>query len=553
MENVQNIIQSSVKELYALEVVPHVNRPEPQFGDASSNIALQLAGALQRKPQEIATELAARMTQLQEVSKVEVAGPGFINIWFSDEFLWVAATDRKVSIFAGITFVVEYSCPNYFKELHAGHLYQTVYGNAVARMTERAGATVHRTNFGADVGLSAARAMWGILQHLGGEFPEKLQDIPEQERTQFIAARYVDGATADTAEGGESSADIMTVNKRIYAMHASGDTSSAFAQIYFTTREWCRQYFIRLYSELEVDQFEKFYPESSTEQRGIAEVKQRIGTVFTESQGAVIFEGEKQGLHTRVFITKEQLPTYETKDLGLIAIEMEDFSFDRRVLITGREQSEYMKVVWRAANSVIPGIEQKMTHLTNGLIRFGDGQKMSSRLGNVTTALDVISAVKNAVEDTGDETRNKQVYLGALKYELLKYKLGGDIAFDPKSSVSMLGNSGPYLQYALVRANSILAKATVTTQPTTFDAAERVLVQKLAQYKDVVTACTRAFETHTLCNYLYELAGVFNAFYEKNRVIADPREGVRVAMVDAYKQTLQDGLYLLGISAPERL
>lgn len=553
MENVQTLIQSSVKELYAINVVPHVGRPEAHFGDASSNIAMQLAGKLHLPPKQIAEELAQRMSKLQEVAKVEVAGPGFINIWFSDSFLWQAATNKKVSVFEGVTFVIEYSCPNYFKELHAGHLYQTVYGNAIARMVERSGATVHRTNFGADVGLSAARAMWGIVQYLGGEFPEKLNDIPEQERTQFIAARYVDGAQADTVGSTDSSEQIMAVNKRIYAMHASADTTSAFAQIYFTTREWCRQYFIRLYDELEVDAFEKYYPESTTEQRGLAEVKKRIGTVFTESQGAVIFEGEKQGLHTRVFITKEQLPTYETKDLGLIAIEMEDFAFDRRVLLTGKEQSEYMKVVWRAANSVLPGIEQKMTHLTNGLIRFGDGQKMSSRLGNVTTALDVIAAVKNAVADTGDETRNKQVYLGALKYELLKYKLGGDIAFDPKSSVSLQGNSGPYLQYALVRANSILAKAPAPTEPTSFDAAERQLVQKLAQYNQVVTECTRQFETHTLCNYLYELAGVFNTFYEKNRVIDDPRQEVRVALVHVYQQTLHDGLSLLGISAPERM
>lgn len=553
MEQIQNSIATVVKQLYDIETTVALVKPEPQFGDVASNIALQLAARVGRSPRDIAQELAQHLDASKDIARVEVAGPGFINVWFSDSFLWSAANARSNNIYAGLTFVVEYSCPNYFKELHAGHLYQTVYGNAIARMVERAGATVHRTNFGADVGLSAARALWGILQHLGGEYPEKLDEIPTAERTKFIAARYVDGAKADTSDDAQVSEEILAVNKSIYAMHASGDTESAFARIYFTTREWCRQYFIQLYEDLEVDAFEKYYPESSTESRGVSEVRSRVGSVFAESQGAVVYEGEKDGLHTRVFITKEQLPTYETKDLGLILIEMEDFAFDRRILLTGSEQAQYMKVVWRAADKVLPGVGARMTHLTNGLIRFGDGQKMSSRLGNVTTAMDVIQSVKDAVEDSGDEVRNRQVYLGALKYELLKYKLGGDIAFDPKNSVSLQGNSGPYLQYALVRANSILSKVTATKEPTSLDEAERKLVQKLSQYRDVVEEATRQFETHTICNFLYELAGVFNAFYEHNRVVEHEREAMRAALVGAYKQTLEDGLYLLGIAAPERM
>jgi arginyl-tRNA synthetase len=553
MEQIQNSISAAVKELYDIDAMVVLVKPEPQFGDVASNIALQIAGKVGRSPRDIAQELAQHLDTSKDIAKVDVAGPGFINVWFSDSFLWAAANARSNNVFEAQNFVVEYSCPNYFKELHAGHLYQTVYGNAIARMIERAGATVHRTNFGADVGLSAARALWGILQHLSGEYPEKLDEIPASERTKFIAARYVDGAKADTSDDAQVSEEILAVNKRIYAMHASGDTESAFARIYFTTREWCRQYFIRLYEDLDVDAFEKYYPESSTESRGVSEVRSRVGSVFAESQGAIVYEGEKDGLHTRVFITKEQLPTYETKDLGLILIEMDDFAFDRRVLLTGSEQAQYMKVVWRAADKVLPGVEAKMTHLTNGLIRFGDGQKMSSRLGNVTTAMDVIRAVKDAVEDTGDEARNRQVYLGALKYELLKYKLGGDIAFDPKNSVSLQGNSGPYLQYALVRANSILSKVAATEEPTSFDEAERKLVQKLSQYHDVVAEATRHFETHTICTFLYELAGVFNAFYEHNRVVEHEREAVRAALVKTYKQTLEDGLYLLGISAPERM
>jgi arginyl-tRNA synthetase len=555
MQDLIQAITVTVKSVYNIELDEvSLTRPDPRFGDFATNVAMRLAGRVGKAPNDVAKELVQALESVDFISKVDIAGPGFINMWVNDSNLWQLANSREVQTYKGQTFVVEYSCPNYFKELHAGHLYQTVYGNAIARMIERTGATVHRTNFGADVGLSAARAMWGILHTLGGENPSKLDDIAATERTTFIASSYVAGATADVSDDEAVKEQIKVVNKRIYAMHAEGDTSSDFAKIYYTTRDWSREYFIQLYNELMVDAFEKYYPESTTEQRGVAEVKARIGSVFKESNGAIVFDGEAEGLHTRVFITKEQLPTYETKDLGLILIEMDDFHFDKRVLLTGSEQREYMKVVWRATDKVLPGVEAKMTHLTNGLIRFGDGQKMSSRLGNVTTAMDVIAAVKNAVSDTGNETINKQIYLGALKYELLKYVLGGDIAFDPQNSVSTQGNSGPYIQYAHARACSILAKVTKEHHgELQFDEAERVLVQKLSEYVGVVEQATQKLETHTICNYLYELSGVFNAFYEKSRVVGDEREETRAAIVRVYKDTLADGLFLLGIDAPDHM
>ncbi len=551
-QKITDQISTLSKELFELDVEIELTIPDAKFGDFSTNVAMQLAGKLQKNPRELAELLAGKLSE--SGLRAEVAGPGFINLWAPDSELWGAVGKRDTTVFSGKRFVIEYSCPNYFKELHAGHLYQTIYGDVVARMVERSGAEVFRTNFGADVGLSAARALWGIIENIGGEFPDKLGDIPEDQRTKFIATSYVEGAKADTSEDDTASQQILEVNKKIYSMHATGDTESAFAQIYFTCRDWCREYFEKLYHELKVTKFDKFYPESTTEARGRQEVDSHIDSVFTKSQDAVVYEGEKDGLHTRVFITREGLPTYETKDLGLILIEMEEFAFDHRILITGREQTEYMKVVWQATDKILPGIRAKMTHLTNGLIRFGDGQKMSSRTGNVTTAMDVLSAVREAVGESGDAVRDEQIYLGAVKYEFLKHRLGGDIAFDPEGSVSLQGNSGPYLQYALVRAKSILAKSTLSPSDVTdLEQGERHLVRKLAEYQLVLNQSTIDYAVHPICSYLYELAQEFNKFYENNLVVGDPRETTRLSLVQAYADTLADGLSILGIQAPDKM
>jgi arginyl-tRNA synthetase len=141
-----------------------------------------------------------------------------------------------------------------------------------------------------------------------------------------------------------------------------------------------------------------------------------------------------------------------------------------------------------------------------------------------------------------------------VKYAFLKNRTGGDIVYDPAESVSLEGNSGPYLQYAHARARSILAKAEVQDKPTDgFEPDERSLLRKLGEYSEVVEQATSELMPHHICTYLYELAQKFNSFYEKNRVIGDPREDVRLQLVQAYADILKSGLGLLGIAAPDKM
>jgi arginyl-tRNA synthetase len=449
--------------------------------------------------------------------------------------------------------VAEYSDPNPFKVLHAGHLYTSVVGDSIANLLEKAGADVHRVNFGGDVGLHVGKTMWALLGEMGGEVPEKLQNIPANERSERLAKAYVEGTRAyDEDETAKS--EINALNKRVYELHNQNDHESPFAQIYWTCRQWSYDYFDEFYARIGT-KFEKYYPESQTAPLGLQAVREHIGDVYQESDGAIIFDGEKYGLHKRVFINSEGLPTYETKDVGLIMLKKQDYNFDKSVVITGNEQEQYMAVVLKSIGQFAPELIEATSHLTHGLVKLQGGVKMSSRKGNFLRAVDVLEAASEANKElTGQD--NQDTVLGAVKYAFLKNRMGGDIIYDPKESVSLEGNSGPYLQYAHARAKSILRKAETEAQlpkEVELQTDERSLVRKMTEFTEVIDKAVNELMPHHVATYLYELSQAFNRFYEHNRVIGDERQGVRLALVQKYAGILESGLGLLGITAPDRM
>jgi arginyl-tRNA synthetase len=179
---------------------------------------------------------------------------------------------------------------------------------------------------------------------------------------------------------------------------------------------------------------------------------------------------------------------------------------------------------------------------------------MSSRKGNFLRAVDVLDAASEANKETTGRADDEHVVLGAVKYAFLKQRIGADIIYEPKESVSVEGNSGPYLQYAHARARSILKKA--GGQPGELhdlDEFERALARKISEYPDVLEKIARELLPHHICTYLYELAQTFNRFYEHAKVVGDPREATRLQLVALYADVLHDGLGILGIAAPEQL
>jgi arginyl-tRNA synthetase len=565
MEQVEKALRAAIVAVFGVDdVTPVIDRPDAAFGDFATNVAMQLAGRLKQNPRDLATKIAEILPEYSEnVASAEVAGPGFINIRLSPEY-WKQSIDAVLAggqsygtnkLYENQVVVAEYSDPNPFKALHAGHLYTSLVGDAIANLFTVGGAVVHRVNFGGDVGLHVAKSLWGIVQALGGENPDGLQAIAEPERPLWLSQRYIEGNQA-YEEDEAAKAEIIAYNARVYRLHEVEDRDSDFAKIYWECRQWSYDYFDSFYNELGMTPFEKYYPESTTTPLGIETVKKGLEQgVFELSDGATVYKGEQDGLHTRVFLNSAGLPTYEAKDLGLALAKWRDYSFDKSFMITGNDIIEYMKVVMAALKHFNPEIAERTNHVTHGQIKLAGGVKMSSRKGNVLMAQDVLDAASEAHKQAvGSE--DEAVVLGAVKYAFLKSRIGGDIIYDPAESVSLLGNSGPYLQYAHARAHSILTKAAyqpVAGLPEVIEGDEIILAKKIAAFPDVMRTAVDTLMPHHICSYLYELAQEFNRFYEHNRVVGDDRSAIRLPLVAAYATVLQNGLGVLNIPAPTHM
>lgn len=538
-----------------------MTRPQASFGDFSTNIALQLASKVGKPPREIAEKIAEHLSS-DEIAKTEVAGPGFINITLSDKALFNLLKVELPKTLLGKLYLIEYSDPNPFKPLHAGHLYTTLVGDSIARLVENAGADVKRLNFGGDVGLHAAKCMWGMIESLKGINPDKLDEINERDRAVWMGDCYVAGNNA-YEDNEAAKAEITSLNRQIYALHETSDHDSAIARLYWTTRQWSYKYFEELYRQLQVRPFDRFIPESEVTPLGLSTVEEQLKQgVYQKSDGAVIFDGEKYGLHSRVFINSEGLPTYEAKDVGLSLTKWQQYpNFDHSIIITANEQAQYMQVVLKSLEQFEPEPAHRTRHITHGVVKLLGGVKMSSRRGNIISAMDILDSARKAVSQTG-KSSDESIVLAAVKYAFARNRIGGDIIYDPAESVALEGNSGPYLQYAHARARSILGKAqqqvadkqpNPTLQFTDLLPDERLILRKTSEFGDALALATAELMPHHICTYLYELAQEFNRFYEKNRVIGDEREQLRIWIVEMYAKRLESGLALLGIHAPEKM
>lgn len=545
-----------------------VKRPgDLSHGDYSTNVAHVVSKQLEKNPREVAELIKEKLLEQEGllkhgVEKIEIAGPGFINFYLSSE-----AIEREIkkaannefakvkSDFSGKTVMVEYTQPNPFKEFHIGHLMSNTIGESIANILEEVGTTVIRANYQGDVGPHVAKAMYVLLRD--GAVEPSVQDI---------SAAYIEGARM-YEEDTKQKELIDQLNKFIYQQYEQV-TDQKVWNLYQWGRRITLEHFEELYHILGTT-FDFYFFESETNIEGLSLVHAHP-EIFEQSQGATVFHGENHGLHTRVFINSRGIPTYETKDLGLAVLKKQKADFDLSVTITANEQDEYFKVVFTALSLVHPDWSGQFIHKSHGMMRFAEG-KMSSRRGNVVTGDSLLMDLKDEVKEKMQGRNLKdvdktaeQIAVGAIKYAVLKQGSGKDIIFDPEKSLSLEGDSGPYLQYALTRALSVLKKAEISGvdighYKLMYDEQFKLVIQThrlsrlLLHVTEVVGRAASELEPHLVTTYLTELSSEFNSWYASERIIEGKYPEYMLLVVQAFTNTMKKGLHLLGIPAPEEM
>jgi arginyl-tRNA synthetase len=551
-------------------VDPAVRRS--QRADFQADAALSLARSLHRNPRDIAAEVveAAQVDDLCE--KIEVAGPGFVNLYlaapalerllegiFPDERLGVAPTSAPEVV------VVDYSAPNAAKEMHVGHLRSTIIGDAVVRLLEWMGHSVVRQNHIGD---------WGTPF---GMLVEHLLDVGEAEAAHELSVGDLDAFYKAARRKFDADEAFQERSRlRVVALQAGDETTRRFWEVLVGES---KKYFMAVYSQLGVLLSEDDFVGESR---------------YNDQLGAVVDELDQLGLlrpsdgalcaFPKGFVNREGDPLplivrkrdggygYATTDLATIRHRIRDIHATRLLYVVGLPQYQHLEMIYevaREAGWLAPPVRAE--HVGHGSILGADGKMLRSRSGDsvklvallgeaVARAADVVAS-KNPELDEATRVRvARAVGIGAVKYADLSTDRSKDYIFALDRMLAFDGNTAPYLQYAHARICSVFRRAGLAYPVSSAairlaEPEERRLAIALLGFGDVVVEVADSLELHKLAGYLFGLATSFTAFYEKCPILRaeEPIRSSRVALCDLTRRTLATGLDLLGIAAPEQM
>ncbi|NTU47188.1 arginine--tRNA ligase [Candidatus Roizmanbacteria bacterium] len=591
-EQIQAMLFEALTKLgYPTETIQIDQPTQMEFGDYSSNIAMQLAKALKKNPLEIAKQIAERIGTNENVESVTVLPPGFINFKLSARVLrnelHTILTKKEAYGTKNVSnqrhAVVEYSSPNIAKPFTIGHLRSTIIGNAIANLLEATGWDIKRDNHVGDWGTQFGKQIYAI-EHWGN-----LEELEKSDRpVKLLVELYV-----KFHQEAELHPEIEDEARAYFKKLENGDAE--MRNMWQKCIEWSWKEFDSLYQRLGVHFTEnagRGYGESFFEDKMAAVIQElESKNLLKESQGAKLVFFENDNPPPLMILKKDGATLYATRDLATDKFRLETYGSDIKIINeVGAEQALYFQQLFKTEELlgwIKPG---QRVHIKHGLYRFKD-QKMSTRKGNTIWLEDVLDeAVKRAYalrqhenEFDGPEVvthnvkispaarkhnlgfatplnNSEKIAIGAIKWNDLKKTSAQDVVFDWDEILNMQGNSGPYLQYAYVRCRSIIQKMAEVQSGTispeaVFDESEQRLMRTLLHYPEVVTKAAESYAPHVVCTYLFELAQTFNLFYQNSPILkAEPqKQSLRLALTEATSHILKNGLYLLGIETVEKM
>lgn len=533
-------------------------------GDYATNVALVVAKQMGTSPQGAAEVIVNNLEMSSIVSKVSIAGPGFINFTLSDTTIGnltrqILEQEQAFGIIqdlSGKKVLIEHSSPNLFKPFHIGHMMNNAIGESLVRLFRASGADVATMSFPSDISLGVAKAIFIILEKYGKDF------IPTE--ISVLGDAYAEG-TRRYDEDLSIHGRVKEIADNLYAQNATPEW-----ELFQKCKKFNIEYFESVVAKLG-SHFDSYIYESEAGEVGKKIVLENTPRVFTESEGAIVYipDESKKYLSTSVFINSQGNPTYEAKDVGLLKMKFDkyvnennEYCLDRSIFVTDNEQIPHFSNVLEAAHDISKIWADRSFHCSHGRMSF-KGQKMSSRLGNTPLVTDMLDLVLEEVNERSDdraidEATKESIAIGAIKFAILRAKPGMNINFDPETSLSFEGDSGPYLQYTHARIASVLEKAEIEgLQPNLLLDVEVSEPERLLyRLPEFVARATSEYAPNYIVTYLLEIARSFNSFYATHKIIDLENKEVsahRLAIARAVQIVLKNGLNLLGIQAPDKM
>ena len=569
MDILTPLLNIAIKE--AFPSLPHVGKVIPstnsKFGDYQSSDAMLLLhrmktepipGKTFKSPREIGLEIVKHLPTNSTIGKVDVAGNGFINFFLSSAYLEFTVQDVlkngcRPDDQPEKLIIVDFSSPNIAKEMHVGHLRSTIIGESICRILEFCGHNVQRINHIGNWGTQFGM----LIAYLKEQFPNTTGEFVISDLQKFYKASKV---RFDTDPQFKQLAHEEVVRLQ------SGDPTNR--QLWQRLCEISMNSFEEIYQRLDVHlevKGESFYNERvpplihQLQERGLVK----------EDNGAQCFFIPGYDKHPLMVQKSDGGFSYDSTDLAAVHYRLVEEKACWVIYVVDVSQSEHFELLFEASRMAgwsVPGTNE-LTHVAFGMVCGEDGKRFKTRSGETVKLVDLLDEAvtrseqvliaKNREGDLSpEEMKNvaKAVGYGAVKYADLHTNRLNNYIFSFDRMLDFKGNTAVYLLYAHARVCSILRKGNTTETNVLLEEKSELLVARhLARFHEVIQEVSHSLQLHVLCEYLYDLADAVTAFHRDCRVLGDPKEQPRLALLTATSNVMKTGLHLLGIEAPEKI
>ena len=572
----QTIETLKQQDILAKDVQPKIilqNTKDKSHGDFASNIAMMLAKPAGMNPRELAEKIIANLPNDPRLTETQIAGPGFINFFVNSSWLEeqvsksLSAPNLGINTVSGKNvqnIIVDYSSPNLAKEMHVGHLRSSIIGDAVVRSLEFQGHNVIRQNHVGD---------WGT------QFGMLLAFMEEQKNSgEALDLADLEGFYRASKQRFDESEEFASRARELVVALQSGDEycNTLWAEFNRISLEHCLELYKRLNVSLTASDVRGESAYNKDLQAVIDELKEQ--GLLTESEGAkCVFLDEfknKEGDPLPIIVQKSGGGfLYATSDLAAIRYRSNELKADRILYFVDQRQALHFNQIFALAHKAgFASDHTQLQHLGFGTMNGSDGKPFKTRSGGTVKLVDLldeaeeraIALVKSKNPDMPIETLNhigKAVGIASVKYADLSKDRARDYIFNFDQMLSFEGNTAPYLMYAYTRVASIFDKANLDMNTLQGDIKleqekEKDLATKLMQFPEIIERISQRGQPHTLCSYIYEVAGLFSSFYEHCPILSaetEEQKMSRLRLAALTGKTIKQGLNLLGIETLERM